>query len=111
MILIESNKDGARNRQDTNLLFKQDRLLICENCVNLISEIPRYRFKAPRIGQEVNAPEEVIKKDDHAVDTLLYLSADLEELHSREPRAVPEHMTLKFMTQQNNFGFSFENYG
>jgi len=111
MILIESNKDGARNRQDTNLLFKQDRLLICENCVNLISEIPRSRFKAPRIGQEVNAPEEVIKKDDHAVDTLLYLSADLEELHSREPRAVPEHMTLKFMTQQNNFGFSFENYG
>lgn len=100
MYLVESNKDGARNRQDLNYLFRQDKIAICENCVNLISELPRYRFKAPRIGQEMNAPEEVIKKDDHAIDALLYMVADLEELTSREPKEIPEHLTLKYLTEQ-----------
>lgn len=72
--LVESNKDEMNNIVTVNSLFKQRRLFICSNCVNLIWEIKNYKFKEQRMGAESNLDETPIDKDNHAIDALLYLT-------------------------------------
>lgn len=72
--LTESNKDEFNNLIVVNSLFKQRKLFICANCVNLIWEIKNYKFKEPKMGAEKNYDETPVDKDNHAIDALLYLT-------------------------------------
>lgn len=51
-------------------MFKQNKLFINRNCVNLIGELEMYHYKEKRSDQ--NEPEVPVKEDDHAVDALRY---------------------------------------
>lgn len=55
--------------------FKQDKLFIFKNCVNLLDEINQYQWKRLRPGEEKNEPDEPRKYRDHACDSLRYLIA------------------------------------
>ncbi len=57
-----------------NSLFANDKLFICENCVNTLKEISNYRWKAFNRTIKRNYPEEPLKKDDHAMDCLRYFA-------------------------------------
>jgi hypothetical protein len=49
--------------------------MVTENCVNLIREFTRYRWKTfanKRLHDTNNAQEQPVKKDDHALDSLRY---------------------------------------
>lgn len=72
--LAESNKDEMNNIVVVNSLFKQNKLFICSNCVNLIWEIKNYKFKEARMGAERNLDETPVDKDNHAIDAMLYLT-------------------------------------
>lgn len=94
--LQESNKDEMNNIVTVNSLFKQRRLLICSNCVNLIWEIKNYKFKEPKMASEHNLDETPVDKDNHAIDALLYLTqailtrksiSDFEKAERRSLRA------------------------
>ena len=74
MRLVESNKDEMNNIVTVNSLFKQGRLFICENCINLIWELKNYKFKEVRMGADKNLDETPVDKDNHAIDALLYLT-------------------------------------
>jgi phage terminase large subunit len=56
-----------------NEYFKSDRLRIFKNCTHLIDEVGRYKWRSLKPGDEKNQPDEPIKKDDHACDSLRYL--------------------------------------
>lgn len=56
-----------------NQLFSVGKLRITKNCVNLLTEIGDYKWKAIKPAQERNNFEEPVKKDDHAMDALRYL--------------------------------------
>jgi len=51
-------------------MFEQDRILICDNCRNLLREIPAYRYD--RDKENKNLTEKPIKLDDHSCDALRY---------------------------------------
>lgn len=55
------------------------RLFVSRKCVNLIREIPDYRWRdlSPSAERNSDNPEEPRKKDDHGTDCLRYLCADL----------------------------------
>ena len=72
--LAESNKDEMNNIVTVNSLFKQRRLSICSNCVNLIWEIKNYKFKEAKMGAEKNLDEVPVDKDNHGIDAMLYLT-------------------------------------
>lgn len=52
--------------------LENDRLLITANCVELISEIRRYRWKTATRG-EADPKEQPVKTDDHLLDALRYV--------------------------------------
>jgi len=51
-------------------MFKLDQILICDNCRNLLREIPAYRYE--RDKENKNLTEKPIKLDDHSCDALRY---------------------------------------
>lgn len=55
------------------------RVFVSRKCVNLIREIPDYRWRdlSPSVERNRDNPEEPRKKDDHAADAFRYLLADL----------------------------------
>lgn len=87
--LIESNKDEIRNISVVNRMFKQGRLFITRNCVNLLKEIRNYHWKKLPIGANKNLEEKPQDKDNHAIDAMLYLIAFLEDLNSKDPANQP----------------------
>lgn len=82
LLLIEPNKDEHRNIVTVNSLFVQKKLKICSNCRNLISEIKKYKYPEQKIGAERNFNESPIDKDNHAIDAMLYLIAEMENRRS-----------------------------
>lgn len=52
-------------------LFKQNRLMIHRDCVNLISELETYRYPDKKEGK--NDDENPVKENDHALDALRYV--------------------------------------
>ncbi len=74
IILTQANNDVAGGIQYIKRLFADDMIVIHPECVNLIREAKEYRW-APQTAsasEKSNAPEEPVKKDDHAVDALRY---------------------------------------
>ena len=110
MRLVESNKDEMNNIVTVNSLFKQRRLFICSNCVNLIWEIKNYKFKEQRIGSESNLDESPVDKDNHAIDALLYLTQAILNRKSVSDWEKAERKSLKAKTvKRENIGIL--NYG
>ena len=63
---VETGINRVRER------FQNKRLYILSNCVNLIREVKKYRWKeAPRTGEDGRPVP--VKKDDHALDALRYI--------------------------------------
>jgi phage terminase large subunit-like protein len=61
-------------------LLENKQLFITSNCENLLREMARYRwakYASAKIAQNKNPREEPVKKDDHAVDALRYLVAQV----------------------------------
>ena len=108
--LLESNKDEMNNIVTVNSLFKQKRLFVCENCINLIWEIKNYKFKEQRIGSETNLDETPVDKDNHAIDALLYLVQAILSRKSISDWDKKERKSLRAATvKKGNIGII--NYG
>lgn len=68
---VIKNKDSVRNGiNSVRELFKANRLLIHESCVNLIWELETYSYPEKRADH--NEEENPIKENDHALDALRY---------------------------------------
>lgn len=85
MWLNECKKNELDGIMLINTLFKQDRLFITRNCVDLIKELMNLKWKKIKLGQEKNIPQEPIDKDNDFVDALRYLVAGIEELKIESP--------------------------
>ena len=96
--LTESNKDEFNNLIMVNSLFKQKKLYICANCVNLIWEIKNYKFREPKMGSEKNYDETPVDKDNHAIDALLYLTQAIISRRSVSEWERKEQRSLAAMT-------------
>lgn len=108
--LAESNKDEMNNIVTVNSLFKQNRLFICSNCVNLIWEIKNYKFKDQKMGADKNLDETPIDKDNHAIDAMLYLTQAILTRRSISDFDKAERKSLKAKTvRRENKGII--NYG
>lgn len=68
--VMEVSKDVEAGIVSVQEMFKQGRIRIHRNCVNLISELETYHY--PDQKPDKNAPETPVKEDDHAVDALRY---------------------------------------
>ena len=101
--LIESNKDEMNNIVTVNSLFKQRRLLICSNCINLIWEIKNYKFREAKMGADKNLDETPIDKDNHAIDAMLYLTQALlnRRAVSEWDKAERKSLRAKTMRREN----------
>jgi phage terminase large subunit len=68
---VVKNKDSIKSGIDRiRELFKQNRLHIHKDCVNLISELETYSY--PDKKPDSNEQENPIKEHDHALDALRY---------------------------------------
>ena len=110
MRLIESNKDEMNNIVTVNSLFKQKRLFICSNCVNLIWELKNYKFKEAKMGAEKNLDETPIDKDNHAIDALLYLIQAILTRKTVSDYEKAERKSLAAKTKKRT-GTGLVNYG
>lgn len=108
--LVESNKDEANNIVTVNSLFKQRKLYVCSNCVNLIWELKNYKFKEPKMGAEKNLDEEPMDKDNHAIDALLYLTQAILKRNSISDYEKAQRKSLMANTVKRQNG-GIINYG
>lgn len=74
-------------------LFNADKIKIFKNCVNLIRELQDYRWK-DATDLSVNAPEEPVKRNDHACDALRYFIMTREKA-SLMPEVKPRYEPRK----------------
>jgi PBSX family phage terminase large subunit len=102
MSLVESNKDELANIVLVNTLLKTGRIKITKNCVNLIHEMINYKWKKRKLGQDKNAPEETVDKDNHGCDALLYMVADLDELKTEHPYVQEFKQTIAHQVFKQN---------
>ena len=75
---VTAGINRVRERLETN------RLLITANCVELLSEIRRYRWKTPTRG-EADPKEQPVKANDHLLDALRYIVMSMPYTAVREP--------------------------
>ena len=71
--LANADNDVRQGIDRVNQMFKAGKLLICENCVNTLSEIGNYKWRELKAGEVKNEYEEPVKSNDHAMDALRYL--------------------------------------
>lgn len=91
--------------------------MISPNCVNLIREIQRLRwasYESDKKAYEMNAKEEVHKKDDHAFDSAKYFATampDLRPLIDETTEGNPIHLSFTQMMDvlRNDPGVEFHN--
>lgn len=69
---MKADNDVLQGINRVNEMFKQDKLLICSNCVDWFKEQGNYKWKEIKPGQERNEYEEPIKHNDHAMDETRY---------------------------------------
>lgn len=66
----EVNKDVVLGIDTVKMLFKQKKLKIHKDCLHLIQELETYAYKEKKPNN--NEPEEPIKENDHALDSIRY---------------------------------------
>jgi len=98
MNLRESNKQELQNIVLVNSLLKTGRLRITRNCVNLLQEIKKYKWKRLKLAQETNRKEEPVQKNNHFIDAMLYLIASLEELKIESPQQKAYKNSIEYKT-------------
>lgn len=69
--IIAGNNDVNTKIMTIHHFLLHKKLKVCSNCVNLIRELKRYRWKPD--NSLYNTTEAPVKKDDHSVDALGYL--------------------------------------
>lgn len=111
--LIECNKDELRNIAEVNRLFGKGQLFITENCFNLLKEIRGYHWKDLSITSDKNMPEQTQDKNNHAIDSMLYVVAFIQDLRSNDPRKVNklQEMFSKIYSRSNDFNEKIEEMG
>jgi PBSX family phage terminase large subunit len=100
--LTESNKDEFSNIVLVNTLFKLNRLKITKNCVGLLKELKNYKWKRVKLGEDKNHQETPVDKDNHFIDSMLYLISDLEGKETENPKQKEYNQSLEFKTTQVN---------
>ena len=101
--LIECTKDKKANILQVNQAFHQNRLSFFENCSYTWEQHKRYRYKRQRNSAE-NRKDDVIKKDDHSVDALMYGFRYLNAIQVKSPRGFssqPRGPSLKDWVEGN----------
>jgi PBSX family phage terminase large subunit len=68
-----ADNDVRQGIDRVNEYLKKGLIKISKRCVNLLSEIGKYKWKELKVGEIKNEYEEPVKKDDHAMDCLRYL--------------------------------------
>jgi len=97
--LIEARKSKLRNITNVQLRLKQRKIFIHRNCVEHIEEFREYKWKKIKLGDEKNHPEEVMKKNDHLMDAMMYGVQYIEDLISTHPDEKNKKFTLKHLVQ------------
>jgi hypothetical protein len=69
-----ANNDVSQGINRVNVLLKDKKMLIGENCVNWFWERDRYKWKDLKPGQSRNEFEEPTKFNDHLMDLTRYLA-------------------------------------
>ena len=74
--IMEVSKDIKAGIETIRTLFKQNRIHIHPDCVNLILELETYRY--PEKKNDANEDEKPIKENDHCLDEIRYVLHNLE---------------------------------
>lgn len=109
--LIEARKSKMRNITNVQLLLKQRRIFIHRNCIDHIEEFREYKWKKIKLGDQKNHPEEVIKKNDHLMDAMMYGVQYIEDLRSTHPDKKNKKFTLNYLATAPNYNKKLENLG
>lgn len=97
--LTECNKQELENITLVNRLLKSGRLKITKNCVQLLTEINNYKWKKLKLGDNKNLPEEPVDKDNHFIDAMMYLVANIERSKVESPEAKAYKQSLAYHTK------------
>ncbi len=109
MLLMPCNKEELSNIVLTNTLFKNNRIKITRNCVNLIREIKNWKWKRLKLGADKNLLEEPTDKDNHTCDALNYLVAELFDKKSKHLKEENEFKkSFQYHVQQINTDKSYQ---
>lgn len=88
IILIRADNSVIQGIDKVNEYIKQEKLVICENCVNWFIEQGNYKWKEIKPGQQRNEFEEPIKKNDHLMDATRYLINDIYKPERSKPKVL-----------------------
>lgn len=111
MNLIECNKQELQNITLINSLLKQKKLFITKNCVELIEEIENYKWKKIKLGQEKNAEEKPVDKDNHAIDAMCYLVSYVEGTKTQNPKGEEHKRTIEYATVRQDVKKDISKWG
>jgi len=109
--LIEANKSKLRNITNVQLLFKQRKIFVHRNCTEHIEEFREFKWKKVKIGDEKNHPEEVVKKNDHLMDAMMYGVQYIQDLKSINPEERKRKYTIGHLTSKPNYTKRLETLG
>lgn len=112
--LANNEVKGGLNKM--NEYLKQVRWLITADCVNLLKEIRKYRWKtyqSSKVADQNNPREEPNKKDDHGIDSCRYLFSFLPVLDPLPegielPKLTP--FVSKTVTDRHRFPWTIDSY-
>ena len=96
---IPADNSVAQGINRVNELFKQDKLLIGENCFNWFKEQGNYKWKEIKAGQIRNEYEEPTKKDDHLMDQTRYFVNYIFSPGKKEEKIIGRSSVIKHQQQ------------
>ncbi len=114
--LANNDVQGGINKM--NSYINQNKWFVTEDCVNLLKELRKYRWKtwdSSKTAQKNDRRDEPHKKDDHAIDSVRYMFSFMPDLAPESPAAAPDmsyqHMEmlgakLPFIVHQGGYGFT-----
>lgn len=96
LLLVNCNKQQARNIQIINKLFKHRKLFVTRNCIKTIQQIKNTKWKTVKLGAEIDHPEEIIDKDTDYFDAFLYVISGIENSRTQTPQEKGYKNTLDY---------------
>ena len=81
-----ANNDVRAGINRVQELIRANKLRIFTRCTNLRTELQTYRWKDLKPSAVTDAPEKPLKKQDHAVDALRYMTMYLFDTPRRKPK-------------------------
>lgn len=83
--LIEAKKDKVANILIVNQMFHQNKLFIFNHLDYVVQQHKRYQYKRATLNATEDRSEEVVKKDDHSVDSVQYAIRYLKDIRVKSP--------------------------